>query len=267
MMFLLKILKFLIYLILAIIILAGFFYFIFRPPEKIEWGLTFSGAHADYLGLDPKAAYLEILNELKPKNVRLMAYWEMQEKEQGKFDFSEIDFNLEENQNRGIKTLLVVGYKQPRWPECHHPAWFEKLSEAEKEQAILNYIQSSVEHFKTFSTIEMWQLENEPFFNYGEKGCLPVKKDLLKREMKIVKKIDKRPILFTDSGEKSVWLKTAYMGADAFGSTMYREVYNDKKAKYQKYPIPSAFYRIKAGVIKVFLGYNEVAGTELQAEP
>ena len=252
--------------ILAPVILFGFFYLQFKAEKNPAWGVNFSIPHAQYLGLDWKKAYLEILQDLGPRRLRIPAYWELVEPQQGQFSFSDIDFLVSEAGKRGARIILVVGYKQPRWPECHEPEWVRIQNEKIKNQNLLDYIKTVIEHYKDSPTVYAWQVENEPYFPYGP-DCGSVPADLYKRELALVKSLDTRPLIVTDSGEKGAWLPTAWAGGDIFGSTMYRKVYHHKKQKYVSYAIPPALYRIKAGLVKAFSNIDEFIGVELQAEP
>lgn len=251
-----------------IFILATVFYFAYQPPKEIGWGLNFSPDLAAYLGYKPRDLFVKILDEMHPKYIRLPAYWENLEANQGKFDLASTDakFMLDQAAQHNVKVILVLGHKQPRWPECHHPSWYEQLSPGQKEDALLNVIRKAVDYFKIFPALEMWQVENEPYFNYGQ-GCPVISSDFLKAEIKLVKSLDSRPVVVTDSGEKSTWLPAAYAGADVLGSTLYREVYYESKKKYVTYPIPAFVYRVKAGMVRLLSGTNRVMGVELQAEP
>lgn len=252
----------------AVFILAALltlFYLQYKPHKDIQWGVNFSITQAGYLGFDWKKMYLDILNDLKPKRLRIMGYWEILEPQKGRFNFEDFDFVLKEADKRNIKVILVLGHKQPRWPECHHPSWYENLSKIEADASLLLMLQKSIYHFKNFNSIQAWQIENEPFFPFGPK-CFGIPKAFYKQELAMVKSLDNRPIIVTDSGEKGAWLLTAWAGGDIFGSTMYREIYHHKKQKYIKYPIPAALYRIKAGVVKTFSNIDQFVGVELQAE-
>ena len=71
-----KILK-IILLILIIVILAGFVYFFVgksKTAEKTEWGVTFSKRYAVELGLDWQKLFSDILDDLRVKKKRIMAY-------------------------------------------------------------------------------------------------------------------------------------------------------------------------------------------------
>ncbi len=252
-----------------VLVLAGlalFFYYRFQPTPQPGWGLNFSPELAEYLGFAPEPLFRQMLDDFRPPSLRLTAYWETLEPTPGKFDFSSIDAMLRETDKRGTKVILVLGHKQPRWPECHHPTWYEKLSPAAQSGAVLTMLRSAVEHFKQFSSIQAWQIENEPFFPYGP-NCPAVPAGLFVQELALVKSLDLRPLVATDSGEKGAWLPTVWAGADIFGSTMYRTVYQNKQGKYLTYPIPPALYRIRAGILETFSGVREVFNVELQAEP
>jgi hypothetical protein len=68
------------------------------------------------------------------------------------------------------------------------------------------------------------------------------------------------------SGELGRWVPTARVGPDILGSTMYRVVHSPKIG-YFRYPLPPAFFRVKAGITKTFTKVTEFTGVELQAEP
>lgn len=254
-------------IIIGILIFAGaYFYFQYTPPEKAAWGLTFSYKEARGLGFEDQYVFADILADLKPKNVRLMTYWNDLEKEKGQFDFSTVDWQLKLAQKNATSVVLVLGRKQPRWPECHEPGWFDNLSADEQDEAVLNFIEATVKHFKVFDNIKAWQVENEPYFSFGHE-CSIINKSLLEREVELVKQLDKRPVVLTDSGERGSWIKTAVAGADILGSTLYRVSFDSKYGGYYKYPVPPIFYRIKSGFLKTFASTERVWDVELQMEP
>lgn len=238
----------------------------FRPTREPKWGVSFSVSEASYLGFDWQKMYTEILGELQPKYLRTMAYWELIQPEKDKFNFSEIDRVLLEAKQRGIQVILVVGRKQPGWPECHEPEWVRSLDSSLQRDRLMEYIQKTVERYRGNESVSGWQVENEPFFAYGP-HCAAIPRELFEEELALVKSLDSRPIIVTDSGEKGAWLPTAWAGGDIFGSTMYRNIYHDRKQKYIKYPIPPVLYRLKAGLTKVLSGADKFIGVELQAEP
>src|SRR5574344_2870622 len=82
-----------------------------------EFGATFSKEFCEDLKLDWKEAYIAMLDDLKVRNLRLPAYWDEIEKEEGAYDFTDLDYMVNQASSRGAKIILVVGRRQPRWPE------------------------------------------------------------------------------------------------------------------------------------------------------
>ncbi len=251
--------------IVAIIIIA-FIYFNFPvkiPQKDFSLGVTFSHRHAQSLGLDWKETYLAILDDLKVSDIRLPVYWDLVEKEEGIYDFSDVDWQIEEAEKRNVKIVLVVGQKVPRWPECHIPEW-AKNNDLKREEALKKMVSITVNRYKENPAISHWQAENEPFLKFGV--CPLIDAELLDQEIAIIKNIDNtRPIIVTDSGELSLWIQAAKR-ADIFGTTMYFDVYSEKVGHF-KYPIGPNFFKFKYWLIKKFANQNDVIIAELQGEP
>ena len=258
--------KFLIFLLLFFASLFCFF-FVGRtePATDVQWGVVFSQKHSQLLGLNWRENYLAILDDLKAKNIRLVAYWDLVEKEPGRFDFFDLDWQIEEAQKRGVKILLVIGQRVPRWPECHIPAWAREKSEEEYKNALLRYLQKIIERYRDKDNIWAWQVENEPFFPFGL--CPPPDKDLLKKEIALVKQLDpyKRPIVITESGEIPLWFNAAQLG-DIVGYSLYKKVWVKELGMYFTYPFPPIYYARKKWLIEKFFK-KKVICTELQTEP
>jgi hypothetical protein len=259
-----KILKIIASLAVLILLAAVYFYFQFKPAQQVNFGLTFSDTYAASLGFDSKQVYLDMLEDLRPTKIRLMTYWNEIEPTPGNFQFSKIDEMLTEAEKRNVEVILVVGKKQPRWPECHQPDWYNSLDSEKQEQALINMLKTSVDHFKSFKAIKTWQIENEPYFVFGI-NCPKQSEALVAQEIALVKSLDSRPVMLTDSGEQGNWNRTIKSGGDVLGVTMYRLVYNDRFG-YYKYPLGPWFYRIKAAIFQKFT-HKDLVGVELQAEP
>lgn len=232
-----------------------------------ETGLSFSEFYAkEGLELDWKAAYQSILDELNPKNLILMAYWQYLEPEKGKFDFSDLDWeiNLAGQQDRSV--ILVIGQRVPRWPECHIPGWANGLGKENYDQSLLDYLTQVVNHYKSYSAIKYWQVENEPYLSsFG--NCPPLDQNLFDEEIALVKKLDPtRPVMTTDSGELGVWFSAA-SHTDVLGTTLYRVVSAPVIGVFHYFFVPPAFYPVKAAVVQLFSGVSKVFISELQAEP
>lgn len=266
--FLKKIFKIIGYVLLVLFLLAVIFliYINFpvgRADSKAGLGVTFSHRHARDLGLDWKENFLAILDDLKIKKIRIPAYWDLVEKNPGKYDFSDLDWQLEEAGKRNAEIILAVGQKVPRWPECFVPGW-ATANGMSKDDRLLSFIKIIIERYKNNPTVKYWQIENEPFLNFGI--CPAPDADLLDSEIALARSLDPgRKIIVTDSGELSVWVPAAQR-ADIFGTTMYRTVYSPKVG-YFDYPIGPNFFKFKKWLIEKFADQKNSIVVELQGEP
>jgi len=253
------------FLVVFLLLLGYFFVGVTKPAKEITWGVNFSQLHAQNLGLDWKETYLALLDDLKVKNIKLISQWDLIEQEKDKYNFEDLDWQVQKAEQTGAKILLVIGMKTPRWPECHIPDWAKNFSKEEQQKEILEIIEEIVSRYRFTKSIDMWQVENESFFPFGE--CPWTDKEFLKREIALVKSLDlqKRPVLISDSGEGSSWIQSARLG-DIVGTTMYKKVWFHQLKTYITYPFPSTFYNRKALYIDKIFG-KKVIVVELQAEP
>ncbi|MGE5425516.1 MAG: cellulase family glycosylhydrolase [Bacillota bacterium] len=231
-----------------------------RQPEF--FGVTFSKKYAEEIGLDWRETYLQILDDLKVKHIRLPIYWDEIEKTKGTFDFSEYDYLISEGSKRQTHFIINIGWRLPRWPECHAPAWTNQENITDIQGDTLAMLQKTVERYRDNPAIIYWQVENEPFLNtFGI--CPKSDEAFLKKEVELVKSLDDRPVIISGPGELNLWKKEAKYG-DVFGTTMYRVVWSNITG-YLRYPIPSWFYRLKAYFAGIPKDKRIIA--ELQAEP
>jgi hypothetical protein len=231
----------------------------------IEYGISFNQDHAQYLGLEWRQVYLDMLSELKPKYVRIAAMWSEVEAEKGKYNFANVDWMMDRAAEKGVKILLVVGQKAPRWPECHVPSWTQSVSKQEYDQKLLSYVRAVAERYQSHSALDIWQVENEPFIHFRFGDCQNFDSNLIKKEVQLVKIVDlNHKILITDSGELSTWRRAINVG-DLFGTTLYRVVRTPQGWPFTYDWLPAAFYRWKA----LFWGLKptNVFVSEMQAEP
>jgi len=233
--------------------------------KDISYGVTFSKKQSIDLGLDWKKNYLAILDDLHVKKIRLSAYWDEVEKENNIYDWEDLDWQINEAEKRNVEIILAIGMRLPRWPECHLPVWLNDKTQKEKDKETLEYIEKVIERYKKTKAIKIWQVENEPFLpHFGE--CPDLDKSFLDTEISLVKKLDKRPILISDSGELSLWVPAARR-ADIFGTTMYRDTYSNVLKRYIHYPIEPGFFRFKKNVSRFFAHPEKWLVIELQGEP
>jgi hypothetical protein len=256
-------------ILLVVLVVLYFFKIADYYPDKIDlkhrsdfFGVTFSTKYCTELGLSWKETYQAMLNELHAKLIRLPIYWDEIENEEGQFDFTNYDYLVKTGAEQGAHFVVSIGRRVPRWPECHSPAWLNRQSTADAQQATLKMLQTVVERYRDNPNVEYWQVENEAFL--GSFGvCPPLDSEFLEKEFALVRSLDSRPIIITGSGELGFWKREAKIG-DIFGSTLYRVVYNSWFG-YIKYPLPYSYYRFKAK--RVGLNGDRLMILELQAEP
>lgn len=254
-------------LLFVLVIMLLFFGYINLPvknvPDKnVELGVTFSHRYAQDLGLDWKKTFIAMLDEIKVRRIRIPVYWDLVEAEKGKYDFADVDWQLDEAGKRDAKVTLVLGQKVPRWPECFVPQWVE--NDDEKKGSLLRLINRTVDRYKDNPAVERWQIENEPFLNFGI--CPPADPQLIDSEIALVRfKDSTRPVVVTDSGELSLWVEAAKR-ADIFGTTMYLDIWS-KKFGYFRYPIGPRFFHAKQWLIRTFANQDRAIVIELQGEP
>ena len=256
-------------LIYLFLISAAFFVFFFigkTPRAKtVIWGVNFSQEYATGLGLNWKEVYLALVHDVGAKNIKISVQWNIVEPEEGKYSFDDLEWQIKAAEDRGIKVVPVIGIKTSRWPECHIPGWATALKKEQQQERILEMIKAIVLRYQYSPAIKYWQVENEPFFPFGE--CPWTDKEFLKKEVALVKDTDlyKHPVLITDSGEWSTWINAARTG-DLVGSTLYRKVWMEKLGLYRQYWFTPMYYSRKAQLIdKLF--HKKVICAELQAEP
>lgn len=250
----------------GVVLLLYFVAFLFGRDRRADMkiGVSFQTDYARYLGFGYQEVFTAILDDWKFRDIRIAAEWNNIEKEQGKFNFSEVDWMMKEAAKRQAKIILVVGQKTPRWPECHAPEWTKNLTDEKYFEAMHNYIATVVKRYQTHPALEIWQVENEPFLPFGEK-CRSLGGVEFKKEITNVRTLDSvHKILTADSGELSTWFRTARAG-DLFGTTLYRMVWN-RYIGYWSYDwLPPAFYRFKLWLTGQSPDNTFVI--ELQAEP
>lgn len=238
-----------------------------EKSENITWGVTFFPYQAEDLGMDWTKVYLALLDDMKVSNLRLAVPWSMIEENKGKYDFSSIEWMLQEAEKRDTKVILAVGRKLFRWPECHDPSWISELSEYEVNEATLRLVYDVVDHFKGYKSVVAWQVENEPGFPFGECHFASPSKDLFKKEVALVKSIDStRPVLSTDSGELASWFGfSSYV--DMLGVSLYRITENPTFGRFY-YPMRPGFYQKKTHLaMSINKNLKKIFLSELQLEP
>ncbi len=261
--------KTLIVFLVFVLLCGALVFFLARKdtPTRIAYGVSFNTLYAEELGLDPKASYLAILNELGIKHLRLAAHWTMVEPVRDTYDFTQLDFQLAEAEKHNADVVFGIGRRLPRWPECHIPEWASALSWDEEKEEIRDYITAVVERYKGYPSIIYWQVENEPYLSvFAQEHCEALDEEFFKEEIALVRSLDgTRPILVTDSGNLGTW-KGAYTAGDAFGTSVYVYFWNPDLGQF-KTVLPPWFYRVKENALALIYGHKKTFLIELAAEP
>jgi len=187
----------------------------FAADENI--GTTYSPVQCRYLGMDWKSTYLDVL-DLGFDVIRLGAYWNEIESEEGEYDFSALDWQIKKAGERGTAVILTVGMKAPRWPEYFIPDWLLKKTDLPfgadvsgdpfLREKVLKFIGMTVKRYREEPAIQCWQVENEALNRIGEKYWF-IGKGLLEEEVALVRELDGkgRPILMTTATYPNCFLR------------------------------------------------------------
>lgn len=271
--FSLHIIRVFVVLLFLLLISPFVIYFIYRPRVQtdVNYGVTFSKKYAEQLELNWRTVYLSIMDDLNVRNIRLVAYWDDIEPVMDEYDFSDITWQLDQANIRDVNVIMTIGRKVPRYPECFQPLWWQQLDNRHVQNVeLLEYVKTTADKLKDYDNIIMWQVENEPFFEFGECMDPPLQKEVVLQEIELVRSLDDRPVLVQDSGEGGFWFPS-YQAGDYLGISMYRKVWYDfwqvflGNFIYFKYPLAHWTYKIKADLTMV--PYENIVVTELQAEP
>lgn len=233
---------------------------------EIEWGVTYSALAAEQLELDPDETYEQIITELKPQRLRLVAYWDRIEETPGQFDYRQLDRQVALAEASGIPFVIAIGQRVPRYPECHIPGWTMQMDAVAREEHLLDFMRRTIERYDGYRHLAAWQVENEPFLSlFGV--CPEFREEFLRMEIELTRELSDKTIMTTESGELSFWL-VASKYPDVLGSTLYRTVLISDTDRIVRHVFPPAYYRARANILKRLRPNLEgVVITELQAEP
>lgn len=230
------------------------------PPAKPTFGITFSTLYSDQLGLVYDEVYEDLL-EMGVKQVRLPIYWSEIEHSNNEYQWERFDRLFELSERYEVSLIPVVGVKVPRWPECFIPDWAEALDETYQHEEVMDFIELAVNRYKDSPSVIRWQVENEPFFPFGE--CPDISSVSFQERVNLVRSLDDKPIQVTVSGEIGPW-HDALQAADVLGLSMYRQTWNDFFG-YFMYPLSPEVYFLRASFAQGEV--DRVVVSELQAEP
>ena len=252
---------------IAVVLLFVWYLSLETKPETIQYGMSFNTMYAEELGLDWQETYDALLLEMGVRHLRLAAHWPMIEPEQNVYNFEELDYQVAAAEGVGADVVLAIGRRLPRWPECHVPDWAAKLTWEEQKVEIREYLKIVMDRYKDSSAVVYWQVENEPYLEvFAKEHCGEFDETFFAEEVELVRSIDdSRPLLVTDSGNLGLWAGP-YRHGDAFGTSVYVHFWNPELGQFRTV-LPPWFYRVKANLMALLYGEQEVILIELSAEP
>lgn len=236
-----------------------------HESQPLQLGVSFIPDYARYFDLDPQSTLRAIFDDLGVQRVRLVSYWEDGEPTEGHYDFSDLDWEFKMADEYGAKISLAIGLRQPRWPECHMPAWAERESEPEWYPQLKQYISAIVNRYKDNPALDSYQLENEYFLKvFGH--CTNFDRSRLVDEFNTVKKLDSNHKLVVSMSNNAIGTPIGPPTPDEWAISVYKRVWDKTiTRRYFEYPIPAWYYAFRAGFTELTRGHDSFIH-ELQAE-
>lgn len=237
-----------------------------QSSKPLVLGTSFIPDYASKLGVDPKETLDAILNDLGVKQLRLVSYWDHIERQEGQYDFRELDWQFEKANAAGAKVSLAIGLRQPRWPECHMPEWAKDEPMGVWSVQLKAFMKQVIDRYKNNPALQSYQLENEFFLSvFGI--CPDFTRERLIDEYRFVKDLDPvHPVIISRSNN-AIGLPVGQPQPDVFAVSVYKRVWDITLTKrYVEYPFPSWFYGFLGGAGKLLTG-KDLYIHELQAEP
>jgi hypothetical protein len=209
-----------------------------RSPD-LQIGTTFIKINAEHLGLDWRSAYKEIINDVGIKQIRIPIFWDQLEREPGKFDWVDLDWQMQEAAKANAQVMLVVGHRVPRYPECYAPPWTKELDDAAFKRSLLSMTETVVKHYRDHPALGAWQVENEPLAKilgkiWGDGACREIS-HLVREEVQWVRRwadgrSDGRRIPTVVTYANAPWFvsqlrQTLTFGSDVVGMTLFNKLY------------------------------------------
>lgn len=233
--------------------------------KQLNYGVSFIPDYASSLGVDAQQTMDALLN-IGVKNFRLTSYWSDVEPQPGQYDFSQLDWEFAKADAAHAKIDLTVGLRQPRWPECHPPAWIDTSQPVSIWQPQLEQFMTTViNRYKHNPALASYQVENE-YFLQGFGTCTDASRSRLVSEYNLVKKLDPSKPVVIGRSNNALGFPVGQPTPDEFSISVYKRVWDANFShRYLEYPFPAWFYGFVAGVQKLFL-HKDMQIAELQAE-
>ncbi len=244
---------------------TGEYYIYSQRQLPMTYGVSFVPDYAASLGLNPKQTMQALLN-IGVRQFRLTSYWSDIEPTPNQYDFSQLDWEFALANAYHAKIILVVGLRQPRWPECHPPDWIntkDKISNWEPQ--LLSFMRRVIDRYKNNPALEAWQLENE-YFLKGFGQCNNFSRSRLIQEDKLLSSLDSKHTIIISRSNNAIGIPINKPAGDIYGISIYKRVWDANVThRYLEYPYPAWYYAFLAELQEIYQGRNMIIA-ELQAE-
>ncbi len=210
-----------------------------RSPD-LQIGTTFIKINAEHLGLDWRSAYKELLTDIGIKQIRIPIFWDQLEREPGKFDWADLNWQMQEAAKANAQVMLVVGHRVPRYPECYAPDWTKGLDDAAFQRSLFRMTETVVKHYRDDPALGAWQVENEPLAKilgkiWGDGNCREIS-HLVREEVQLVRRLvdgrsaDGRRIPTVVTYANAPWMvsqlrQTLTFESDVVAMTLFNKLY------------------------------------------
>lgn len=232
--------------------------------KPFDFGVSFIPDYAQSLGVDPQAT-MDALVHIGTRHFRLVGYWSDIEQTQGRYDFSQLDWQFRKAEASGAKITLAVGLRQPRWPECHMPDWASPEPRSQWQPQLENFMTAVIDRYKASPALESYQLENE-YFNRAFGSCTDFSRDRLVSEYQLVKHLDPNHTLIISRSNNDIGIPVYSPKPDEYAVSIYKRVWDAGVThRYIEYPFPAWYYAFLAGWQKLNDGRDMIVH-EMQAE-
>ena len=232
-------------------------------------GASFIPAYAQSLGLDPQDTMHALIKDVGVRNFRLVSYWDQLEPAPGQYDFSSLDWQFRDVEAAQGQVTLSLGLRQPRWPECHMPAWAASEPKGVWEGQLNDFITAVVNRYEASPALRSYQVENEYFLKgFGICDNIPGAEDRsrLVSEYNLVNRLDTRHTIIINRSQNDFGWPIGQPQPDEFGISVYKRVWDATLThRYLEYPQPAWYYAFVAGWTKLFTGKDTIIH-EMQAE-